>query len=159
MSKLDSQFQWKFPGENLLEKLQIVIFWKSSGKVSAGCPKNVSGAFKLLPTSPWEQFEENNFEKLLHFLWSFFGCFAVIQREKISWPLKTAFSLSIEILFKKTFGKQMKFLIIFRHLAEVSGLFSFLGRFVGTAFYVSIGTLYRKTMFFRTYTFPFFLDK
>ena len=46
------------------------------------------------------------------------------------------------IFWKKTvFGKQMKFFIIFRHWAEVFGPCLFFWRFVGTAFYVSIGTL------------------
>ena len=39
LSKLDSQFQWNFSGETLLENLQTNNFWKSSGKSSAGCRK------------------------------------------------------------------------------------------------------------------------
>ena len=51
LSKLDSQFQWKLTGENLLENLQSVNFWKSSGKSSAGCrkknPRGFQAAFYL----------------------------------------------------------------------------------------------------------------
>ena len=72
LSKLDSQFQWKLSGESFCETYKLLFFWISSGKISAGCPKKVSGAFKLLSTSPWKQFEENLFEKFLHLLWTFF---------------------------------------------------------------------------------------
>ena len=60
----------------------------------------------------------------MHFLWNIFGSFPVNQRKKFGQPLETAFSVSIEKLFKKTFGKQMKFSIIFRHWAEPFGLLS-----------------------------------
>ena len=71
-SKLDSHFQRKLSGETVPENLQIVIFWSTERKNSAGCRKNVSGASKLLSTSPWELFEEKVFEKFLHLLWTFF---------------------------------------------------------------------------------------
>ena len=39
VDKLVSQFQWIFSGDFLLENLQTVIFWISSGKSSTGCRK------------------------------------------------------------------------------------------------------------------------
>ena len=72
-SKLDSQFQWILSGARVFCKTYKLLFsWISSGNISAGCPKKVSGAFKLLSTSPWEHFEETFFEKFLHLLWTFF---------------------------------------------------------------------------------------
>ena len=81
---------------------KLLFFWTPSGKFLAGCPKQVSVAFKLLSTSPWELFEENFFEKFLHFFGLFFRSFPVIEQEKFGRPVKTAFFVSIESFWKKS---------------------------------------------------------
>ena len=83
LSKLNSHFQNKFWGEIFfsLQKFQFVTFvWKSSRKISANCRKKVSGAFKLLSTSPMEYFEECVFQNNLHLLLTFFGSILVIEQ-------------------------------------------------------------------------------
>ena len=123
LSKLDSQFQWKLSGEGFLQNLQIVLFLNIERKTFAWLSEKTQrgGAFKLLSISPWELFEENVFEKFVHFLWTIFGSFAVFQRKKFGRPLETAFSVSIENLFKKTFGKTNE---IFYHFQTLSRKFS-----------------------------------
>ena len=87
-----------------MQSLQFVtFFWKSSRKISAGCRKKISGAFNLLSSSPWEQFVESIFRKLLHPLWTFFRIFSGNWAGK-GRPVKAAFFVSIE-----TFGKESCF--------------------------------------------------
>ena len=151
LSKLNSQFQWKLSGEFFCKSYKLLFFWISSGKFSASCPKKVSGAFKLISTSPWELFEEETFEKFLHLLWTFFRIISGNWVGK-SWPVSQNCILRIYgiILRKKNcFGKQLKFFIIFRHWA---GSFRLLSQFfdgdVGAAFNVSKITFLRRTVLF-----------
>ena len=119
LSKLDSQFQWKLSGENVLETLKIVYFWISSGKFSAGCPKKVSRPSQRLSTSPWEQFEENVFEKFLHLLWTFFRIISVNWAGKV-WPACENFFFCIyrNILKKKLFWKTNEFFCPFQTVSR-----------------------------------------
>ena len=125
-SKLDSQFQWILSGARVFCKIYKLLFsWISSGNISAGCPKKVSGAFKLLSTSPWEQFEETFFEKFLHLLWTFFRSFPVIEQEKFGRPVKTAFFVSIRSFWKKAVLENNWNFSSFSDIElEVSGFFS-----------------------------------
>ena len=117
LSKLDSQFQWILSGASLLQNLQFVFSWISGANISSGCPKKVSGAFKLLSTSPWEHFEETFFESFCIFCGLFFRSFPVIEQEKFGRPVKTAFFVSIKPFRKKNFWKTNE---IFHHFQTLS---------------------------------------
>ena len=101
LSKLDSQFQWRLLGASLLQNLQIVIFLNFERKYFGWLSKKVSGAFKLLSTSPWEQFQENFFEKFLQLLWTFFGSFPVIGQEKPLSDCQNCIHCIYKIILKK----------------------------------------------------------
>ena len=105
LSKLNSQFQWKLSGESFLQNLQIVFVWISSGKLSAGCPKKVRRAFMLLSTSPWELSEENNFEKFLQLLWTFFQIISRNWAGKVRSVCQNCIHRTINSFWKKTLLK------------------------------------------------------
>ena len=46
LSKPNSQFQWKLSGEKPTENLQNVIFWISSGNISASCREKSQRGFQ-----------------------------------------------------------------------------------------------------------------
>ena len=87
LSKLDSQFQWRLLGASLLQNLQIDIFLNFDRKYFGWLSKKVSGAFKLLSTSPWEQFQE----KFSKSFCIFSGLFWIISS---NWARKTFVGLS-----------------------------------------------------------------
>ena len=100
----------------------MLFFWTPSGKFLAGCPKQVSVAFKLLSTSPWEFFEENFFEKFLHLLWTFFQIISGNWAGKV-WPACQNCILRIYriLLKKKLFRKTIE---VFHHFQTLSRNFS-----------------------------------
>ena len=130
---------------------KLLFFWTTSGKVLAGCPKQVSVAFKLLSTSPWELLKNFLLKSFCFFCGLFFRSFPVIEQEWFGRPVKTAFFVSTKSFWKKNcFGKQLKFFIIFRHSAgRFRLLFEFFDGDVGAAFYVSKITFYRRLVFFQ----------
>ena len=139
LSKLDSQFQWKLSGESFCKTYRLLFFWISSGKISAGCPKKVSGACKLLSTSHWEQVEENIFRKVFASFVDIFLINSCIWAEKV-WPVSQNCILRIYqiILRENWFGKEIKLFIIFRQWAGSFRLVvEFFNGEVRTAFYVS----------------------
>ena len=105
-------FGWKC----FVELTNCYVFEYRAEKVRLAVEKKVSGAFKLLSTPPWEQFEELIFERFCNFCGLFSELFPVNEQGKFGRPLKTAFSVSMKSFWKKNcFGKQKKFFIIFRH--------------------------------------------
>ena len=111
------------------------FFWKSSRKISAGCPKKISGAFNLLSSSPWEQFVESIFRKFLHTLWTFFRIFSGNWVGK-GRPVKAAFFVSIETFGKKNVSENKWIFVSF--IDSEQEVFGFLSNFLTvTAFYVS----------------------
>ena len=130
---------------------KFFFFWTSSGKSSAGCPKNSAGLSNcFLPLHG--DFWKKNFLKSFGMLCGlFFGSFPVIEQETFGRPLRTAFVVSIKSFFRRKnwFGKQMNFFIIFRQWAgSFRLLVEFFDREVKTAFYVSKRTFQRRTVFF-----------
>ena len=98
------------------------MFLNIEQKTFGWLSKKISGAFKLLSTSPWELFEKKVFQKFLQLLWTFFGSFPVIEQEKLGRSLKTAFSVSIKSFWeKKLFWKTNE---IYHHFQTLSKMFS-----------------------------------
>ena len=130
------RFKGNFRVEVFWKTYKLLFFWTPSGKFLAGCPKQVSVAFKLLSTSPWEFFEENFFEKFLHLLWTFFQIISGNWAGKVGPACQNCILRIYRILLKKNcLGKQLKFFIIFRHWAGTFRLlFEFFDGDVGAAF-------------------------
>ena len=98
---------------------KLLFFWTTSGKVLAGCAKQVSVAFRLLSTSPWELFEEFFVERFLLFLWTFFQTISGNWAGKV-WPACQNCILRIYkiILKKKLFWKTIQFFHLFQTLGR-----------------------------------------
>ena len=81
---------------------KLLFFWISSGNSLAGCPKKVNRAFKLLSTSPWEQFERNFLLKSFCIIFGlFFGSFPVIEQEKFLPACQNCILCIYKIILKK----------------------------------------------------------
>ena len=118
LSKLDSRFQWKLSGESFLQNLQSVVFLNIEQKMFGWLSKKKSAG---LSTSPWEQFEENSFEKFLHLLWTFFRIISGNWAGKLWPPCQNCILHIYKIILKKKFFWKTN--EVFHHFETVSRKF------------------------------------
>ena len=102
MSKLVSEFQGKLSGESFLQNLQFFIFLNIEGKtfgwLSEKSQRGLQAAFYFSMGTIWRKHFSKGFGI---FCGPFFGSFPVIEQEKFSRPVKTAFFVSIQSFWEK----------------------------------------------------------
>ena len=136
---------------------KFLFSWISSKTISAGCPKKVNGAFKLLSTSPWEQFEEVFFEKFLHLLWTFFRIISSKWARKFFAGLSKQHSLYLWNHFgeKTVLENKWKFSSFLDSEQEVFGFLSSFSTGMLDLHFTCPKHLFNEEQFFSNFVFHF----